>query len=215
MRVEGTYIFPGAIDRVFGTLTNPDALARAIPGCERFIQFGPPGADGRAAYETRLRLGERRQAYVVTTQVTTAREPDYLRLEMRGHGPSSAISGSGSLDLVEQDGYTVVAYRLTLSGPDLPEGADEATRVAGFMARAACAHLADEIHAETEREPIWFPGAGLSSKELGGLDLPSAGAPTWPERAVWMGAGLALGLGAIALTIAVARRLGERDDLTS
>jgi uncharacterized protein len=224
MRVDGTYLFPGATGRVFATLTNPDALARAIPGCERFIQFGPASATGEVAYEARLRLGQRRQPYVVTMRVTAARQPDYLRMEIRGFGPSGPIAGDGTLDLVEQDSHTVAAYRLTLSGPDMPEGNDMAARAANFMARAMCAHLADELYAEVGDEPIWLTGASpipepagapaRATAASGRLDsFPLAGAPAWAERAVWMGAGLALGLGVIALTLAIARRLGERDTL--
>ena len=55
MRVEGTYTFPGAIGQVFAALINPDALARAIPGCERFIQLGPTTSQEETAYEARLR----------------------------------------------------------------------------------------------------------------------------------------------------------------
>lgn len=223
MRVDGTYTFPGPTGQVFAMLTNPDALARAIPGCERFIQYGPASATGEAAYETRLRLGQQRQPYVITMRVTTARRPDYLRLELRGFGPSGAITGDGSLDLVEQESHTVVAYRLTLNGPDLPEGNDMMARTASFMARATCAHLADEIYAAAGDEPIWLPGASLTHDRPGGSmlmtepgktgALSGAGVPAWAERAVWMGAGLALGLGAIALTLAIARRLGERGDI--
>jgi len=212
MRVEGTYTFPGASSRVFSILTNPDALARAIPGCERFIQFGPANGDGQTAYEMRLRLGERRLPYVVNAQVTVARHPDYLRFELRGYGPSGAIIGEGSLDLVEQESHTVVAYRLTLTGPDLPEGSDIVAREANFMARATCAHLADEMYAEAEDASGWLPGT-LSAVNPGKLDSPSTAAPTWGTRAVWMGAGLALGLGAIALTVAAIRRMSERDGL--
>lgn len=216
MRVEGTYTFPGATGRVFSTLINPDALARAIPGCERFIQFGPASDDGQTAYEARLRLGQRRQPYIITARVTATRQPNYLRLELRGNGPSGAITGDGSLDLVAQDSHTVVAYRLTLSGSDLPEGNDMATRAASFMARATCAHLSDEIYAEAEGEQVWLPGATSAAAESGRLDLASTvGTPDWTERAMWMGAGLALGLGVIALTVAVARRLGDRDGFAS
>lgn len=225
MRVEGTYIFPGATSRVFATLTNPDALARAIPGCERFIQFGPASATGETAYETRLRLGQRRQPHVITIRVTAARQPDYLRLELGGHGPSGAITGEGSLDLVEQDSHTVVAYRLNLAGPDLPDESEAAGRAATSMARTACAHLADELYAASEGDPVWLPAAALARRDAGALpngaragvtaDLVPSGAPVWAERAVWMGAGLALGLSAIALTLAVARRFGEHDGLAS
>lgn len=207
MRVEGTYIFPGATGDVFALLTNPDALARAIPGCERFIQFGPASDDGQTAYEARLRLGQRRQAYVVTARVAATREPDYLKLEVRGYGPSGPLSGEGSLDLVEQDGHTVVAYRLSLTGPDLA-GAMDASSVEGArMARATCAHLADELQARSGGGHAQYAAAALAEDAARREVARMSGTPSWPERAVWMGTGLALGLGVIAVSVALARRL--------
>ncbi|HEX9038871.1 MAG TPA: SRPBCC domain-containing protein [Ktedonobacterales bacterium] len=207
MRVEGTQIFPGAKSIVFAALTNPDALARAIPGCERFIQFGPATADGQVAYEARLRLGPLRQPYVVTARVATARRPDYLRLDLSGFGPSGPLTGDGSLDLVTQDDHTVVAYRLSVTGPDLPESADGVPTSGTFIARTAFAHLADELHATSGASAAQYAASTLAA-DAARLNLVSSDVPSWGERAVWMGAGLGLGLGAIALAVAVVRRLG-------
>lgn len=217
MRIEGAYTFPGDIGRVFTMLTNPDALARAIPGCERFIQFGPASAEGAISYETRLRLGQTRQPYTIALQVNAIRPPAYLTLDLRGHGPSGAITGSGSLDLVEQDDHTVVAYRFTINGAELPEIGDTPSQSASFLARATCAHLADELHAEREDTPFWLPGASEAADERAGQRARGVANPDarrvslplgWTERAVWLTAGLALGLGAIALTVGIVRRLG-------
>lgn len=225
MRVEGTYTFPGAVERVFAALTDPDALARAIPGCERFIQFGPATPAGDVAYETRVRLGQARQPYTVTLRVAGTRRPSYLKLDLRGYGASGPISGSGSFDLVAQDSHTVVAYRFTLTGPDLAEGSAMPTQAATFIARATCAHLADEIYAESEREPTRLGAAAAavsgvtapaaaSDGASGRLVAPAEGARRlWTERAVWMGAGLALGLGALGLTLSIVRRMGGREGL--
>ena len=225
MRVEGTYTFPGAIERVFAALTNPDALARAIPGCERFIQFGPTSADEETTYETRLRLGQRRLPYTVTLRMKAARRPAYVTLEIRGYGPAGPIAGTGSLDLVEQDSHTVVAYRFTVNGAELPEVGDTSSQSASFIARATCAHLADEIYAETDDEQAWAPSVngatpgeivtprGRIVTSIRGLTARDAQPPqslAWTERAIWMGAGLAMGLSAIALTAGVVRRLGSR-----
>jgi carbon monoxide dehydrogenase subunit G len=211
MRVEGTYIFPGATSHVFATLTNPDALARAIPGCERFIQFGPASDDGQTAYEARLRLGQSRQTYSTTVRVAATREPDYIRFELRGFGPSGVFSGEGSLDLVAQGGHTLVAYRLTLSGPDLHEAADAISPAGSQMARAACAHLAGDLHSQADESDEAYAASAMAA-DARRLDLAAlSGQPAWSERAIWMGAGLALGLGAIALTVAVARRLSGLD----
>jgi carbon monoxide dehydrogenase subunit G len=219
MRVEGAYTFPGGIERVFAALTNPDALARAIPGCERFIQFGPANDDSETAYETRLRLGPNRQAYTITLRAKAVRRPAYLKLDLRGYGPSGAITGSGSLDLVEQDDHTVVAYRFTFNGAELPEVGDTPSQSASFIARATCAHLADEIYAESEDQLVWLPGDGVadiitprgrivtSVSSHSDAQKPLA----WTERAIWMTAGLAMGLSAIALTVGIVRRFGSHD----
>lgn len=221
MRVEGTYTFPGDIERVFAALTNPDALARAIPGCERFIQFGPTSADGDTTYETRLRLGQNRHPYTVTLRVKAARRPAYLKLDVHGHGPTGPMSGSGSLDLVQQDSHTVVAYRFTFNGAELPEVGDTPSQPASFIARATCAHLADEIYAETDDDLVWLPGSSAAADDImtpRGRIVTSLAARraaqqplAWTERAIWMSAGLAMGLGAIALTVGIVRRFGSRD----
>lgn len=211
MRVEGTHIFPGATGHVFATLTNPDALARAIPGCERFMQFGPAGADGQTVYEARLRLGLTHQSYTATTRVTATREPDYIKFELRGFGPSGVFSGDGSLDLVAQGDHTVAAYRLNLTGPDFHDAADVVSPAGTLLARATCARLAEELHTQADEGDAAFAASAMAA-DARRLDLAAlSGQPSWGERAAWMGVGLALGLGAIALTLAVARRLGGLD----
>ncbi len=239
MRVEGAYTFPGDIERVFRALTNPDALARAIPGCERFIQFGPANANDETAYETRLRLGQQRLPYTVTLRVKAARRPAYLKLDLRGYGSTGPVTGVGSLDLVEQDSHTVVAYRFTLNGSELPEVGEAPSQSASFIARATCAHLADEIYAETEDQVVWLPDSANGATAKGGIrtivtprgrnrarvaaraSLTSLNSLAerrlaqpplaWTERIAWMCAGLAMGLSAIALTAAIVRRIGAHD----
>lgn len=223
MRVEGTYTFPGATSRVFATLTDPDALARAIPGCERLIQLGPASEHGLTVYEARMRLGQQRQPYTIRARVAASRQPDYLRLELSGVGPGGPITGEGSLDLVEQDAHTVAAYRLTLSGPDLSASTESASRVGALIAQTTCERLADAIYASTGGEALWPPDGALahdvadtavtSSSESAWRKALATNAPGWGERVAWLGAGLALGLSAIALTLAVVRRISERETI--
>jgi carbon monoxide dehydrogenase subunit G len=227
MRVEGTYTFPGATQRVFATLTNPDALARALPGCERFIQLGPATKQGLTIYEARLRLGQQRQPYTIRAHVTVSRQPDYLRVELHGAGPSGPIDGEGSLDLVEQNAHTVAAYRLMLSGPDLVTPTDSASRVGDLIAQTTCERLADAIYDSAQGESLWLPGSALAHNQATADAMATVesarrtrsmqrkasqvGAPGWGERAIWLGAGLALGLSAIALTLAFVRRISDHE----
>ncbi|MEO7000715.1 MAG: SRPBCC domain-containing protein [Ktedonobacterales bacterium] len=234
MRIEGAYTFPGVIDRVFARLVNPDALARSIPGCERLTQFGPPDAAGATIFEARLRLGERRQPYTATVKILAVRRPAYLRLEIQGRGPAGPLSGQGSIDLVEQERHTIVAYTLTLDAADLPSDQAAATQAGQTIARSTCANIADDLYAEWAVQPAFASIAGLESNGalrplnvqtergqiitltplMDGLGKRSrfAFARPWAQRAVWMGAGLALGLAAIALTLGVVRKLGGHND---
>lgn len=220
MRVEGAYTFPGDIERVFETLTNPDALARAIPGCERFLQLGPSTPEGDITYEARLHLGQRRQPYSVTLRVKAVRRPAYLTLDLRGHGPTGLMTGSGSLDLVEQGSHTVVAYRFNFTGAELSETTEAPSPSASFLARATCAHLADEIlaaddqatHLNERGELVTARGRIVTRLDRGRNGLQPL---PWTERALWMSAGLAMGLSAIALTVGIVRRLGSSDGSVS
>jgi len=226
MRIEGTYTFPGAIARVFALLVNPDVLGQAIPGCERLIQLGPVAADDTVTFEMRLLLGERAAPYTMTIRAQAVRRPDYIRIEAQGRGPSGALSGQGALDLVEQDDYTVLAYTFNVESTDLPDDLGFAQHAAQLIIRDACALIASLLpdewseasltganaaayelapHIETARGHIVaLPTKAPSSELLG--DSP------WAQRAIWMGAGLGLGLSVIGVALGVVRWLGDHPD---
>ena len=226
MRIEGTYTFPGAIARVFALLVNPDVLGQAIPGCERLIQLGPVAADDTVTFEMRLLLGERAAPYTMTIRAQAVRRPDYIRIEAQGRGPSGALSGQGALDLVEQDDYTVLAYTFNVESADLPDDLGFAQHAAQLIIRDACALIASLLpdewseasltganaaayelapHIETARGHIVaLPTKAPSSELLG--DSP------WAQRAIWMGAGLGLGLSVIGVALGVVRWLGDHPD---
>jgi carbon monoxide dehydrogenase subunit G len=232
MRIEGTYTFPGAIARVFALLVNPDALAQAIPGCERFIQMGPAADDDTMTFEMRLLLGERALPYTMTIRVHAVRRPAYLRLDVHGRGPNGPLTAQGALDLVEQDDYTVVAYTLNVEAADLPDDLGFAQHAAQLIIRDACSQLAAMLPGEWEEASLTGANVGVSAHtaafELAPhietprghiVALPSAmpssellGDNPWAQRALWMAAGLGLGLSAIGVTLGVMRWLGGQGD---
>ena len=132
MRVEGGQTVAGEAAGVFAALLDADALARAIPGCERLIQLGPPGAGGAVAFEARVRAAG--AVSTVSIHVTAARPPAYLRVELRGAGPGNAFSARGAVDLVPRDGHTALAYAFDV----------EATGAASVSAEA-CRQIAETI----------------------------------------------------------------------
>lgn len=229
MRIEGTYTFPGAIARVFALLVNPDALAQAIPGCERFIQLGPVAADDTLTFEMRLLLGERAAPYTMTIHAHAVRRPTYLRLDAQGRGPSGPLTAQGALDLVEQDDYTVAAYTLNVEAADLPADLAFAQHAAQLIIRDACSQIAAMLPDEwADASPTSPTSAHTAAFELAPhietarghiVALPSTppssellGDSPWAQRALWMGAGLGLGLSAIGVTLGIVRWLGSQGD---
>lgn len=198
MRIEGTYTFPATIERVFAALMDPDVLGRALPGCERILQFGPAAADGASSFEVRLRPEPGAGVYTVRIIGVAARRPAHLRVDVRGRGPQGLVTGSGLIDLVAQDEFTVGAYvfdvaaalpfanqrtaehepaeqgsghRSTIAG--VPEGrAREAVGTAQRFARATCERLADvlrPISGDEQEDAGVRKDAALERSVRGGL----------------------------------------------
>ena len=234
MRIEGTYTFPVAIERVFAALTQPDEIGRALPGCERLIQFGPAAADGAASFEARLRPAPDAGIYTMRINGVAARRPAHLRLELRGRGPHGPLTGSGLIDLVAQDEFTVGAYVFDLVyDPDtsgVPQAGAREAQVAGQRyARTVCERLAEALRPErpsdgiTEAVPLHRPARmrvvarGVRTPQGRILALPaapsvsplSANASAWIERLGWMATGMVMGMAALGLLVAISRWLGN------
>lgn len=220
MRIEGTYTFSAPITRVFAILTDPDKLQRAIPGCERLIQFGPPDVDGALTLEARLRFSSRSSAHVLQMKLNAVRRPEHLRVDAQDmQGVARAV---GRIDLVEQEGHTIGAYVWEIE--DGSRASDQAVAIsveaARRFAQAVCQRIAEQLQAEQISSNGRHAVDGAIARTEHGhiVILPRATAALLPDepllrRVVWMTAGLAVGLTAIGLAIQVVRRLdvGSRD----
>ena len=244
MRIEGTYTFPAAIERVFAALADAEALGRALPGCERLIQFGPAAEDGAASFEARLRpqavSGAGAGVYTVRFTGVAARRPAHVRLELRGRGPQGPVMGSGLIDLVGHEGYTVGAYVFDVETAGvLEERGREALAAGQRVARATCERLSEGLRLEAGDDE--GAGVGKRGAVAGAADgearlrvvargvrtargrivtLPaapsvsplSANADAWMERISWMATGMVIGMVGLGLLVAVSRWLGERGE---
>lgn len=158
MQIEGSYSFPAPAESILTALADADALAAAIPGCERLIQLGPARRDGSTRYEARLRLHDT----VYIADLTVCPDPNASRLELRidGRGPAGRFRGSGTLALgdatkdAENDGHTHATYTLELEAPGL--SADEAHALANGSGRlfacAICDQLTEDVRARAKRQ---------------------------------------------------------------
>jgi len=224
MRVDGTYTFSGSSARLLAALEDAETLARVVPGCERLLQLGPAG-DGTLAFEARVRMDD--GIVTATVHASVTRTPARLRLDLRGYGQQAGpFEGAGTLDLVEREGHTVLAYALEVALPmlALERHAALAAEAQHFI-RACCERLAPALRPAAETA---VDGHGDEQEKIVAVTTPRGriialrgaarepamafGASAWTERALWMGMGLLLGVGLISLALSLLRRLEDRGE---
>jgi uncharacterized protein len=225
MRVEGGQTVAGDAEGVYAALLDADALARAIPGCERLIQLGPSGAGGAVAFEARTRAAG--TVSTVSIYVTAARPPAYLRVELRGAGPGSAFSARGAVDLVPRDGHTAVAYAFDVDAAGAIGAASVSAEACRQVAETICERIATGVRAARPTEAVIAVEPLAELEDAVQITTPrgrivalpplppreaARAAPLWARRALWMGAGALLGISAIAVMSAVVRRLVDGDE---
>jgi hypothetical protein len=106
MKIEGTHELRAARARVWRALTDPEALRRCMPGCERLEQTG------ENAYAATLRagVGTIKGVFNGNIRLEDLRPPAHYRIVVDGKGQPGFLKGAGDLDLEEKDGVTVVKY---------------------------------------------------------------------------------------------------------
>ncbi|MBI3653608.1 MAG: carbon monoxide dehydrogenase subunit G [Acidobacteria bacterium] len=106
MKIEGTQEVRAPRERVFQALLDPEVLQRCIPGCEKLEQTGDH------AYAATLRAGVGSIKGVFTGQIKLEelQPPSHYRIVIDGKGQPGFLKGTGTLDLEEKDGQTMVSY---------------------------------------------------------------------------------------------------------
>ena len=106
MKIEGSHSLAAPRPRVFELLTDPVALARLMPGCEK---LEPAGAD---TYTVKMKLGiaALSGSYQGTVKLSEQKPPKSLRLSVQARAPGGIAECSGALQLEEKAGRTTVHY---------------------------------------------------------------------------------------------------------
>lgn len=107
MKLEGRHIFKAARDVVFAKLTDPNELRTCIPGCE---QFEPEG-NGRYKATMKLGIAAVRGTYHGYVAMRDVQAPSSYILSVEGSGAPGYVKGEGRIELVEQDGQTIVTWK--------------------------------------------------------------------------------------------------------
>ena len=111
MKLAGTYPIDAPRQIVWDLLNDPDALARALPGCERLTRLG----DNRDnVYEGVISIGiaSIRSSYTGTVTLSDIRPPESYAIAVQGQGKGGFVRGTGRIGLSEEGGATT----MTVSG---------------------------------------------------------------------------------------------------
>lgn len=106
MKITGSYTIDAPRDQVWFALNDMEILARIVPGCERLVQTG------ENEYEGTVKIGIQsiKGSYSGKIRLEDIQAPHHYKLVASGRSSNGVVDGSGTVDLVEQDGKTVLTY---------------------------------------------------------------------------------------------------------
>lgn len=106
MKIAGNYTFAASREEVWAALNDPEVLARTIPGCQRLEQVG------ENEYESTLKIGLQavRGVYSGRVKIDNLHPPESYEIHVDGKGSNGFLKGSGSIQLREENGHTILDY---------------------------------------------------------------------------------------------------------
>jgi carbon monoxide dehydrogenase subunit G len=106
MKLAGTQTFPAPRQKVWNFLTDPDCLARCMPGCEKLETTGENEFSG----VINVGLAAVKGVYNGKVKLEEIQPPAHYKMSLDGKGKQGFIKGAGIIDLEEQSGQTVLKY---------------------------------------------------------------------------------------------------------
>lgn len=106
MELTGEHTFAAPRQQVWNFLLDPAVLQQCLPGCEQLDLVGPD------EYTATMKIGVAmiRGTFSGRVKISDKHEPSSYRMLVEGSGPQGQVTGEGSLELVEEEGKTVVRY---------------------------------------------------------------------------------------------------------
>ncbi len=106
MKLNGTRTIPAPQQKVWNFLIDPNQLAKCMPGCESLQESG----DNEYSGEIKVGVAAVKGVYNGTVRMEDIQPPAHYKLSLDGKGKQGFLKGSGTVDLAEQDGQTVLTY---------------------------------------------------------------------------------------------------------
>jgi carbon monoxide dehydrogenase subunit G len=106
LKITGSYTIDAPRDQVWAALNDMEVLARIVPGCERLVQTGDNEFEGTV----KIGIQSIKGSYSGKIRLEDIQPPHHYKLVAAGRSSNGVVDGSGSVDLAEQDGKTVLTY---------------------------------------------------------------------------------------------------------
>ena len=99
MKISGSHSLPFPPEQAYSILQDPEALARAIPGCESLEKIG----DSEYRMKMNMALAAISGAFDGTVRISEQMPPSSFRLDFEGSGKIGFVKGGGVLTIVPAD----------------------------------------------------------------------------------------------------------------
>ena len=106
MKLEGRYTLPAPPEKVWALLTDPQRLAKLLPGCERLDPDGPDRFKAAVKFAIAAISGK----YAGTLEFADKKPPHSMRMKLSGKGIPGFVDGEGRVELAEKNGQTELRY---------------------------------------------------------------------------------------------------------
>ena len=106
MKVQGTASLPAKREEVWDLLTDPQRLAKCLPGAERLEPDGPD------RYKVAMKFGIAAFSgkFQGSVELAEKKPPESLKMRVEGRGVPGFMKGEGTISLREKSGVTEVKY---------------------------------------------------------------------------------------------------------
>jgi carbon monoxide dehydrogenase subunit G len=107
MDLSASYTFEATPADVWALLLDQEAVAACLPGCERL----EPAGEDRYRAELLVAVAAITGRYTGSVAIVDKRPPSAYRLLVEGTGAPGFLKGEAQIELLEQDGSTLVTVR--------------------------------------------------------------------------------------------------------
>ncbi len=114
MKLSGAYTFNADQQTVWNLLTNPDAIAKALPGVEKLVPIEGESDAWRAT--AKIGIGPVSGSYTGVIRMTDIQAGATYKLNVSGEGQQSVISGSATITLASGPGDDATKTVLNWTG---------------------------------------------------------------------------------------------------